>query len=106
MYANDKDGEFPANLEVLVEKGYLPNGRFLINPRRPKLKVGYVYLKPAGLAEKWGGQAAQTVLMYEAYEEWGEGINVGFADGHVEFIADEERFKRHLKRAKEFEPDE
>jgi prepilin-type processing-associated H-X9-DG protein len=39
---------------------------------------------------------ADSVVIYEHYEQWGDGINVGFGDGHVEFMKDEAEFLKRL----------
>ena len=65
----------------------------LLNPRQPNRPVGFVYVKPQGQ----GQPNAQTVVIYEAYDKWGEGINVGYGDGRVEFVADEAEFIKQLE---------
>ena len=41
------------------------------------------------------------MLFYESFDpkNWGEGINVAFADGHVELIHRREAFEQMLKQA-------
>ena len=83
LYATSNRGEYPATLEALVQEGYYP-AKLLVNPSRPELKVGYVYIKPIGLT-------AHELILYEAFDEWEQGIltNLGF-------ITDEELFKKIL----------
>ena len=40
-------------------------------------------------------------MTYEAFDQWDEGVNIGFGDGRVEFVADEGRFKKLLAEAME-----
>ena len=40
--------------------------------------------------------ASETVILYEAFDKWGDGINVAFADGHVEFVKDQYRHCKPL----------
>ena len=60
MYANDYQGELPANLEALVGI-YLPDSMNLVNPRQVELKVGYVYIRPGSLLHE---SPTQLMLMY------------------------------------------
>lgn len=91
-YSQKHDGQWPEKLQDLIEEGL--SSDVFINPHQPDNPDGYVYLKPA---EKRPG-AAQTVVIYEAYDMWGIGINVGFLDGHVEFIRDEQKFEDLLSQ--------
>ncbi len=56
----------------------------------PECIKGYVYLKPKGHL------SPSDIILYEAYETWGSGLNAGFADGHIEFIKKESDFKKRL----------
>lgn len=81
--------QLPESLDVLRQQGI--DAKLFVNPQRPDVTDGYVYVRPGD------DSAPQTaVMIYEAYEDWGEGINVGFADGHVEFMTDEAEFLRRL----------
>lgn len=80
MYANEHKGEFPDTLEQAAKQVELPPPN-LINPNRPSEKPGYVYIKPPD-GVKVG---ADRVVLYEKYKDGDVGINLGFADGHVEF---------------------
>jgi len=95
-YANKHDGEWPDDLKQLVEGRY--GGRpadFLRNPRRPELEIGYAYRKPAKAADP------RTVVIYEKHEEWPpSGVVVGFRDGLVQLVEQQERFKEILERGR------
>ena len=98
MYIVENKGQFPPDLSAL--KSYFdPAWKMLANPSRPELEVGYVYVRPAVKVSDLK-DPADAIILYEAHERWGEGINVGFADGHVQFIADQARFKKLLKKGK------
>ncbi|MCK4850868.1 MAG: hypothetical protein KAT11_05930 [Phycisphaerae bacterium] len=93
LYAQAHNGQWPDSLEVLVEQDYLP-AESLVNPNRPELKVGYVYIKPARPPDELPNG---IMLFYEAYEKWGEGVQTG-----VEFITDEAEFKKLLAEAEKY----
>ena len=86
LYADAHNGEWPESLDVLAEEGVLKK-ESLINPSRPELKVGYIYIKPEKLADEWLG----GLFVYEAYEEWGDGINT-----NIGFISNESELKQLL----------
>ena len=92
LYGQKNNGQWPDSLEVLVEQDYLP-AELLVNPNRPELKVGYVYIKPARPAD----ELPNIMLFYEAYEEWGEGIQTSAG-----FITDEAEFKKLLAEAEKY----
>lgn len=94
MYAAEHKGLWPENLSLVGE--YLKNKEVLSNPLRPGNPSGYVYVRPAA-PEKL---APQTIVLYEAHDAWGEGVGVGFADGHIEWIKDKSRFEKQLAQAK------
>ena len=100
LYANDNKGKYPPNLQELEKAmvAYMPEPaqvkQILTNPSRPEQKPAYVYIAPA----KGHGAPADMVVIYEAHKEFGDGINVGFADGHVEFVAQKQRFDQMLAK--------
>ena len=51
----------------------------------------YIYLKPSGQAE------GRIIVLYDVYDAWEGGINVGFNNYRVEFIEDESEFKKLLE---------
>ena len=83
-YAGDNNGTYPSSLDVLVKSGLMP-ASVLINPSRPKLKVGYVYIKPVVDLD------IPVLMIYEAFDEWDRGVmtNLGL-------ISDEKLFKKVL----------
>ena len=89
LYSEKNNGQWPDNLEVLVKQEYLPAER-LVNPSRPELKEGYVYIKPAKPAKEW----PPVLMIYEGYDKWGDGINTSLG-----FISDEGEFKKLLAEA-------
>jgi len=110
MYARDHKGEWPDNLQALLDRGFLARlvpsqdvaltleaqRRILQNRRDPQRAVGYVYIKPS--KEDAAKGKSDVVVIYEAYDVWPEGgINVGFVDGHVQRIVDEARFRKRLR---------
>ena len=51
----------------------------------------YIYLKPSGRFKD------RIIVLYDVYDTWKSGINVGFNDYRVEFIEDESEFKKLLE---------
>ena len=78
---DNKHGQWPDSLEALALPG--------IDVSR------YIYLKPP--AEQKRSRISRVVL-YDAYEVWESGINVGFTNCRVEFIEDESEFQKLLQR--------
>jgi prepilin-type processing-associated H-X9-DG protein len=96
LYSNDrKDKQFPPSLEKAVDSpDFSPS--VLINPRLPENKPGYVYIRPSE-----GSQVpAERLIVYEKFDHFGSGVNVGFGDGHVDFIAGEPEFNKLLESAR------
>ena len=85
MYAGDHDGKLPKSLREDL-KPYLDgqDEALFTNPRAPGKKDGYVYLRPADRIADLK-DPAKTLLLYEAVEDFNEGIVVGYAEGHVEY---------------------
>lgn len=88
--------QWPESLDVLVKENYV-QPKSLVNPTRPPGKTGYIYVRPS---EELGKQPERLVL-YEAFDKWDEGVYVSFGDAHVEWVADEARFKKLLAEALE-----
>lgn len=95
MYANENKGQWPATLEVALGQQQMPVEQLMTNPARPNAKPGYIYVQPAEAKHVNG----QMLVVYEAFDKWPGQVNVGFADGHVEAIRDEQRFQQLLKAA-------
>ena len=91
MYANDNKGAMPEQLQQLDKYLGRSMQQMMTNPQRPEKSPGYIYLKQPlkGSTEK--------VMLYEAYDNWPGGINVGYPDGHVEWIDNEATFLAQLK---------
>ena len=101
VFANEHKNQFPADIYQPDVKKYLGNAAdtVLRNPREPKREKGYAYIGLDGPITKLRSPATR-ILIYEAHDAWpADGLNVGFADGHVERIMDEHAFKRKLADA-------
>lgn len=96
MYSNDHKGVWPDQIDLATLKEYGIDERTFTNPRQVQRKDGYVYVKPA----KDPKNAAEAMVIYEAFDQFGMGVSVGFADGHVEPITDKAQFDKLLKAAK------
>lgn len=95
IYAMDHDGEFPPDLESLVQDGSVMREQ-LNAPNDKRGRVSYVYL-----AGQTRDSDPRNVLAHEKREvNGGEGVNVLFADGHVEFLRMPE-FERVLAETKQ-----
>ena len=92
MWANNKTKEgapFPDNFDQLMKDEDM-SPQVLINPRHPETPVGYLYIRPPE------GETApgERLMIYEKFTRFGQGINVGFADGHAEWVSDERQFNK------------
>jgi hypothetical protein len=92
-YAADQGGQWPDNLQSLASYGI--DAAALVNPRRPEDAIGWVYRKPAASRGQIRN-AATTAVIHEPLEPWNDGVSVGFADGHTEFIKDRKRVEKLL----------
>ena len=90
-YSQDNRGQWPDSLQQLEQYGITEKD--LINPLQPEMKVGYNYLKPVATPFDPG-----RLLIHEKYSAWKDGVNVAFANGRVQFIANEAKFKRLVKK--------
>lgn len=87
-YVNEHNGQWPDSLEELTTYGL--DKDVFTNPGQPARKVGYVYLKPPA------SPSESRIVLYETYDVWNGGINIGFANYHIEFIKEESDFKNRL----------
>lgn len=87
-YVNEHNGQWPDSLQVLTTYGL--DKDVFTNPGQPAREVGYVYLKPPA------SPSESRIVLYEAYDVWDGGINVGHANYHIEFIKEESDFKNRL----------
>jgi prepilin-type processing-associated H-X9-DG protein len=98
MYANDNNGAYPADLDTVIKKYMENNTEVAVNPAATGDDDGYVYIKPP----EGSSAPADRLVIYESFDDFPEeGINVGFGDGHVEFVTSEDSFNQMLKDAKE-----
>ncbi|MEA2711044.1 MAG: hypothetical protein QOF78_3645 [Phycisphaerales bacterium] len=97
MHSNENKGAWPADMKELeksMTKFAGPNvKRLLTNPQRPSVQPAYVYIKPVQKQPN-----GDTVVIYESHKDFGDGVNVGFADGHVEWVAQKQQFDQMLAK--------
>ncbi len=98
IYANDNADQFPADLKELVTIGLVTDdelNKLLAESDNPDSPPVIKYRKPKTVGnDDWSTEIA----LYEIYEQWPDsGIVVGFADGHSEIIADQNRFEELIK---------
>ncbi len=98
MYWTKHKEQWPADLDELVREKLI-SAKLLVNPRRPGLEIGYVYLRPPVPPSKIT-DPTQVIILHETFEKWDGGIAVAYADGHVGIIRDQELFKKLLAEAK------
>jgi len=102
IYSNENKGKFPADLATVVKSQDLSQ-EILKSPFGPAKggATGDIVLLPYPNANPMTAQTGREV--YVAYDqaalEQGEGTNVLFGDGHVEWVAPEV-FKRGLEESK------
>jgi len=94
MYTQEHKGQWPDDLQTTTKAMKLPDV-VLRNPQQPQAKTPYVYLKPATPMPA----PQNTIVVHESTEGAREGINVGFGDGHVEFMT-LESFQKQLEEQK------
>jgi prepilin-type processing-associated H-X9-DG protein len=83
IYVNGHNDSYPDSLQALVAEGLSPQG--IRVPTHPEL--AYIYLKPGKDAFE---NSTKWVVAFEPPEvNHGEGANVLFLDGHVEFVKGE-----------------
>ena len=70
--------------------------QILTNPEYPDRHPAYIYVKAAENFSKIR-DSSSTVVIYESIAKWTGGVNIGFADGHVEFISDHKKVAELLK---------
>ncbi len=103
IYANENQGKLPDSIDAIIKAGFLGDKTnpayttLFVNPRLPGRTPGYIYIKVADTMPAVK-DPSRTVVLYEAFDDWKDGIDVGFADGHVEFMADKAEFDKLLKR--------
>jgi len=90
VYAKDHEDQWPDSLQDLTQRRLARDT--LINPRQPERESGYIYIKPSTPI------SPQQVVLYEAHDSWADGINVGYADCHTQFIKEESNFKKDLQK--------
>lgn len=88
-YAQEHKDQWPDSLQNLSAYGLTADD--LMNPRYPGAETGYVYVKPGTPL------SPSQVVLYEKCDSWADGINVGFVDGHCEFVTEESVFKNRLE---------
>lgn len=93
MYAEANKGQWPDDLQSLAKSGQIPP-QVLTNPRQPGRD--YLYIKPAAPFSKTN---PDVILLHESPDDANDGINVGFADGHVEWMT-LEAFKQAMAKQK------
>lgn len=95
MYADQHQGQFPPSLEEAAKQAEATD--VLVDPLHPDQKPAYKYVKPAAGTKT----PPDRLVLYEAFNQFGDGVSVGFADGHVEWISDESHFQELLKAAQD-----
>ncbi|MCP4609389.1 MAG: DUF1559 domain-containing protein [Planctomycetes bacterium] len=96
LYSNDNKDKFPADLETLVTKKYLPENKMLICPA-DELRDSYIY-RGASITV---ADIPWMITVYEKSSNHEGGRNVLFLDGHAEWVS-EERFQELLKKDNEY----
>lgn len=86
-FIKDNNGKWPEDFNALSKYGF--NIQQVTEKGFVKDKIRYVYLKPS---PSDNSIPEQTVVLYEEYNDFADGINVGFADGHIRFVDNEGMF--------------
>jgi hypothetical protein len=92
MDANNHKGEFPRDLASMIKnQDMVPD--VLIDPLDPQQKLGFIYVPPPA---DWRSRGKDNVVPI-LYEQFTEGHNVGFSDGHVEWFATRQQVEEQFK---------
>ncbi|MDB5298852.1 MAG: hypothetical protein JWO87_515, partial [Phycisphaerales bacterium] len=79
MYTNSNN-KIPPDLATIINNEDI-SPSVTIDPLHPEEKNGYIYIPPTSQKDLTAN--GKLAVLYEA---WPEGLNVGFADGHVEWF--------------------
>jgi prepilin-type processing-associated H-X9-DG protein len=91
-YGNARKNQWPPDLATAFkDQDISPD--VAIDPLHPEEKNGYVYIPPSKVDV--GPDRTLAVL----YEAWPEGLNVAFADGHVEWFPTRAAVEEQIKAA-------
>ena len=103
IYAHDNDGAFPPDLEALVVAGMCTPKQF-INPSsgnvEPACDYYYVVWSCAEAGQGEGVQVDWITAYSDPAFHAGEGANILYYDGHVEFVK-EPQFSEQVERFKQ-----
>ncbi|MDB5289847.1 MAG: hypothetical protein JWL69_1088, partial [Phycisphaerales bacterium] len=92
MYTNSNN-KIPPDLATIINNQPIPPS-VTIDPLHPEEKNGYIYIPPA--SQKDLSANGKLAVLYEACPE---GLNVGFADGHVEWFPTRAAVEEQVKAA-------
>jgi hypothetical protein len=99
LYTEEHQGQWPDDLQTLVQADMIGESS-LVNPANPRVKPGYIYVKPPVRPEKIRNPS-QHILIYENFTDWpAEGICASFVDSHAERIIDQRWFEKLLADSK------
>jgi hypothetical protein len=91
VYSVDHNDALPASLEELEK--FIDDPKLLKHPRGRTWKI----LRPAKRITEIP-EPARAVLLHEEFKTWPRhGVIVGFADGHIEVITTQERFRELIE---------
>jgi hypothetical protein len=103
VYAREHNGLWPTDLTALREWMLKMQDPQLVNtlltdPSQPNRPVGYIYLPPPPTFKKVE-DAQMAMVMYEYFDTWPGGVNIGLADGRVVFLDNHAKFRELLGTA-------
>jgi prepilin-type processing-associated H-X9-DG protein len=102
LYSNENKGKFPPDLATLTKTQDLPQEAIKspFGPAKEGMDIVLVRYGDINPTAAQGGAAAEIVIAYDqAALEQGDGANVLFADGHVDWLAPE-ALKKSLEESK------
>ena len=103
MYADANHGRLPKALGDEVNPFLKDAPDVWTDPLRPHQKKPYVYIHLADTLSQVKGPG-RSVMIYENHTTWDDGINVEFADSHVEWVTSEKEFKQMLDQTRQLNP--
>ena len=96
MYTEDHKGAWPDTLDQAVKAADV-GPQQMVNPMSPDSHPGYTYIDPGKMSDI--KSPSTRLVIYETKPQT-TGRDIGFGDGHVEFVIEAE-FQKYLKDAQE-----
>jgi RNA polymerase sigma factor (sigma-70 family) len=91
-FSDSHKGAWPSSLDQLSNPAGTSQPATL--PSVADQKPAYVYLPPKNPDKL--KDPGKRIVVYERFDKWIDGVAVGYADGHAQFVQDEAEFRKQL----------